>query len=392
MTNETKEHRTLAAIMFSDMVGYSALSQKNEAIALELLQLQNELLLPIFPKYSGKVIKTIGDAFLVEFSSAVEAVNCAIEMQKKLHEYNATALAGRNVQIRIGIHVGDIVHRKDDVFGDGVNIAARVQPLAKPGGICITQDVFRQIQNKTEAEAIRLGKGSLKNIEVATAIYRVILPWEKKHVALMEQMIFSLKRRRTHSLAAVIVLVVMVAGLSWWLFRGTPERNFSEKEDYEELQKLQVATEQVMRNTYDYDVKIKSCDDMISFLQDFLKKHQAGEWSVIAKTTLKSWQSKKVTLEQEIRSLVDELYAQMKKRAIEEAGKAHWFSHVENINLEKRNKRKEGIYTVVNDIYSIKMRGGLFGANIFQLKVTVSGRVAMDTKKVSVDDQVSVKE
>ena len=131
------EQRRLAAIMFTDMVGYSALSQRDDKLALELLEEHREILRKIFPEFNGTEIKTIGDAFLVEFNSALEAAQCAIEIQRSLAKRNADAPAGRQVELKIGIHIGDVVHRGGDVYGDGVNIASRIQPVAGIGGICI---------------------------------------------------------------------------------------------------------------------------------------------------------------------------------------------------------------------------------------------------------------
>jgi adenylate cyclase len=120
--------------MFTDMVGYSALTQKDEAMALKLLEEHRQLLRPFFPKYGGREIKTIGDAFLVEFSSALDATQCAIELQRSLHERNTSISSQEHIRIRIGLHVGDVVDRENDVYGDGVNIAARVQSIAGPDG------------------------------------------------------------------------------------------------------------------------------------------------------------------------------------------------------------------------------------------------------------------
>ena len=176
--------RTLAAIMFTDMVGYSALTQKNEHLALELLEGHHKLLRPIFPKYGGKEIKTIGDAFLVEFTSALDAARCAVELQRTLATHNATASPLKRIQIRIGIHVGDVVHQDGDVFGDAVNIASRIEPLARHGGICVSEDVARQIQNKIEEPIRRIGKSDLKNITLPVEVFEIALPWvEKEEVA-----------------------------------------------------------------------------------------------------------------------------------------------------------------------------------------------------------------
>jgi adenylate cyclase len=170
-----KESRKLAAIMFTDMVGYSAMSQKNESLALELLEFHRELLREIFVIHEGNEIKTIGDAFLVEFASALDAVNCSIEIQQKLHEYNSSCPKDRHVFLRIGIHVGDVVHRKGDIYGDGVNISSRLEPLAQPGGICISEDVARQVQNKLSVSLEKMSKQALKNIELPVEIYQIQL-------------------------------------------------------------------------------------------------------------------------------------------------------------------------------------------------------------------------
>jgi len=129
------EVRKLAAIMFTDMVGYSALSQRDDKLALELLEEHRQLLREIFPRFHGSEIKTIGDAFLVEFNSALEAAQCAIEIQRVPAKHNADVPPDRRIEVKIGIHLGDVVHRGGDVYGDGVNIASRIEPLAGAGGI-----------------------------------------------------------------------------------------------------------------------------------------------------------------------------------------------------------------------------------------------------------------
>jgi len=172
-----QEHRRLAAIMFTDIVGYSALTQENEALALDLLEEHRRLLRSLFPKHDGQEIKTIADAFLVEFASAVEAVRCAIEIQKTVVEHNTSCPPERRFEIRIGIHVGDVVHRENDVLGDGVNIASRVEPLAEAGGICITEQVYDHVQHDAEVMVARLGPKELKNIQTPIEIFKVVLPW-----------------------------------------------------------------------------------------------------------------------------------------------------------------------------------------------------------------------
>jgi adenylate cyclase len=173
-----ESRRRLVAIMFTDMVGYSALAHTDEATALQVLDRHNRLLRPIFSKFRGHEVKTVGDAFLVEFESALDAARCALEIQQTLHAHNQTATEDRAIRVRIGIHVGDVIQSSGDVLGDAVNIASRIEPLAEPGGICLTQQVFDQIQNKLTAPITRLPPVALKNIHPPIAVYRIVLPWE----------------------------------------------------------------------------------------------------------------------------------------------------------------------------------------------------------------------
>ena len=149
------EIRRLAVIMFTDMVGYSALTQRDEALSLELLEEHRGLTRAILPQYYGHEIKTTGDGFLLEFSSALAAAECAVEIQQAFAERNRAETPERQVRIRIGIHIGDVVQREGDVYGDGVNIAARIEPLAEPGGICLTNAVYEQIVNRCSTPSFR---------------------------------------------------------------------------------------------------------------------------------------------------------------------------------------------------------------------------------------------
>ncbi len=178
---DVAEERRLAAIMFTDLVGYTALTQENESAALALLYKHAELLRPVFAKHGGHEVKMIGDSFLVEFSSALSASLCAVEAQRTLYEHNVSS-PSRKIELRIGIHVGDVVYRGADVFGDAVNIASRIEPLASPGSICISQQVYDQVWNKIDHPLTPLGKHELKNVQVPMEVYRVVLPWEKEAI------------------------------------------------------------------------------------------------------------------------------------------------------------------------------------------------------------------
>jgi adenylate cyclase len=161
--------------MLTDMAGFSLLTQRAERRALALLQEQEKILRPIFRTFRGKTIKSLGDGFLVEFGSALEAVRCAIEIQETLHRRNDRSLDER-IELRIGVHLGDVVHRGGDVFGDAVNIVARIEPLADPGGACLSQQVYDQVRNKLDVRFVPLGTPELKNIQAPIALYKIALP------------------------------------------------------------------------------------------------------------------------------------------------------------------------------------------------------------------------
>src|SRR3977135_3303587 len=179
MPSENTEQRRLAAITFTDMVGYSALSQPDDKLALELLEEHRQLLRDIFPRFNGATIKKTGDAFLIEFQSALEAAQCAIEIQRTVAKRNHDVTAERRIELKIGIHIGDVVHRGGDVYGDGVNIASRIEALAGAGGVCVSMDVERQIRNALETRFEKLAPTELKNISVPMDLFRIVLPWER---------------------------------------------------------------------------------------------------------------------------------------------------------------------------------------------------------------------
>jgi len=174
----SQPERRLASIMFTDIVGYTALSETNEALALSLLEEHNQLLRPIFAKHGGREVKTLGDGFLVEFPSALEAARCAVEIQEAFHARNLRLTGEKRIQLRVGVHLGDVEHRDGDVYGDAVNIAERVHELADPGGVCVTGQVFDSIRNSKEFRTLALGRHLLKNVNVPVEAYKLLLPSE----------------------------------------------------------------------------------------------------------------------------------------------------------------------------------------------------------------------
>jgi len=165
--------RRLGAIMFTDVVGYTSMSSRDEETALGLLGRYRALLNSVFPKYEGRVVKTMGDGFLVEFASAVEAVDCAVEVQTQMGRFNSPLVEDQKVLVRIGIHVGDVVHSDGDVLGDAVNVASRVEPLAEPGGICVTRQVVDQVEGKVKWPLESIGLRELRNLPNPIEVFSV---------------------------------------------------------------------------------------------------------------------------------------------------------------------------------------------------------------------------
>jgi class 3 adenylate cyclase/TolB-like protein/Tfp pilus assembly protein PilF len=220
MQGASTEQRRLAAIMFTDMVGYSALAQRSEALALELLEEHRRLLREVFPKFGGREVETTGDGFLVEFASALEAARCGIQIQRTLAVRNISIPVERAIRLRIGIHVGDVVHKEGHVLGDGVNIAARLQPQAEPGGICVSVDVERQIRNALEARIERIGAAELKNIQGPMELFRIVMPWETGSGGGLKPGVPHPRSRRGLTLAAGVALG-LAAALWFGLHRAT---------------------------------------------------------------------------------------------------------------------------------------------------------------------------
>ncbi|MDA4127469.1 MAG: tetratricopeptide repeat protein [Thaumarchaeota archaeon] len=171
--------RRLSSIMFTDMVGYTSLSETDEALALVLLEEHRQLVRPIFARHSGNEVKTLGDGFLVEFPSVLDAVRSAVEVQEALRSRNLSASKDRRIQLRVAVHLGDVEHREGDVYGDAVNLASRLHELAEPGEICISGQVFDLIRNNREFRTVSLGRRQLKNVNLPVEAHRVLLPSEK---------------------------------------------------------------------------------------------------------------------------------------------------------------------------------------------------------------------
>src|SRR5467141_1414784 len=165
--------RKLAAILAADVAGYSRLMGLDEAGTARALHEHRAAADPLVAAHGGRIVKTTGDGVLIEFGSVVGAVQCAIALQKLTAQRNAGSPMERRMEWRIGVHHGDVLVEGDDILGDGVNIAARLEGIAEPGGICISEDAFRQVRGKIEAEFADIGEQSLKNIARPLRVYRI---------------------------------------------------------------------------------------------------------------------------------------------------------------------------------------------------------------------------
>src|SRR6516165_8347218 len=184
------ETRKLAAILVADVVGYSKLAGSDEdRILARLRALRSDLIDPTISVHNGRVVKRTGDGAIIEFRSVVDAVRCAVEIQNAMVERNAGLTAERRIEFRIGIHLGDVVEESDgDLMGDGVNIAARLEGIAQPGAICLSEDAYRQVRARLDLEVNDLGQTRLKNIVEPVRVYslQVGLPAQSRAASPVE--------------------------------------------------------------------------------------------------------------------------------------------------------------------------------------------------------------
>ena len=227
------ETRKLAAILVADVVGYSRLAGADEDRTLARLRgLRSDLIDPAIAAHHGRIVKRTGDGSIIEFRSVVDAVRCAIEVQQGLIERNAGVPEDRRIQYRVGIHLGDVVEEADgDLMGDGVNIAARLEGVAKPGAICLSEDAYRQVKSRLDLKVIDLGATPLKNILDPVHVYSLEVgqPAEAKPrsaVALVKPESGAAAPKaaarfsRWPALAAAAVLLLLAAAGGWFLFGG----------------------------------------------------------------------------------------------------------------------------------------------------------------------------
>ena len=215
------ETRKLAAILVSDVVGYSRLAGADEdRILARLRALRSDLIDPTIAVHHGRVVKRTGDGAIVEFRSVVDAVNCAIEVQRAMVERNAEVAPDKRIEFRIGIHLGDVVEESDgDLMGDGINIAARLEGIAGPGAICLSEDAYRQVKGRLDLAVSDLGPTQLKNIAEPVRVYSLEVGKPAQAKPALEMKRPEPKKRPRFALlgAGIAALLILVAAGVWYL-------------------------------------------------------------------------------------------------------------------------------------------------------------------------------
>ena len=218
------ETRKIAAILVADVVGYSRLAGADEDRTLSRLRgLWSDLMDPAIAVHHGRIVKRTGDGAIVEFRSVVDAVRCAIEVQEGMVERNAGLSPERRIEFRLGIHLGDVVEESDgDLMGDGVNIAARLEGIAEPGGICLSEDAYRQVKGRLDPAAADLGKIQLRNIAEPIRVYalRVGVPVQAQPPTAVQAAAPKKRSALAPLAAAVAALLILIGGGVWWVLAG----------------------------------------------------------------------------------------------------------------------------------------------------------------------------
>jgi len=208
--------RKLSAILSADVKGYSRLMGDDEVATVRTLEAYRETIASMIQQYRGRVVDSPGDNLLAEFASVVDAVQCAVEIQQVLKAKNSELPENRRMEFRIGVNLGDVIEEGDRIYGDGVNIAARIEGLAEAGGICISESAYQQIENKLALGYEYLGEHSVKNITKPIRVYKVPLDSEAVTSIVDEKKKVGLKRWRWAALIIVAILVIGVGGLMLW--------------------------------------------------------------------------------------------------------------------------------------------------------------------------------
>ena len=363
MPSEPK--RKLAAIMFTDMVGYTALMQDKEAKARELIQRHRELMKPLVEKHGGKILQYVGDGTFITFDSAIEAVNSAFEIQKELK-------FDPDVNLRIGIHVGDVVVEGDEVYGDGVNVASRLEPLAEPGGVCISERVYDDIRNQEDIEAEFVGEKLLKNVEHPIKVYALVgagLPKVSKDLRtrLKVYPIFHFLKQKRLVLPVIIGVGILIFASvrlvkqsqlrSWARLDAIPEiYRLEELREFKEAYNLAEQVEKIIPSDSMLARILPGISQLLNIDSDpqganvYRKEYgdTAGEWILIGQTPIE-----KIRVPREIRQL------KLEKKGFSDAiaVTVWWKMDASHFKLSKKQDVPAGMVRVQGGEFTLNLPG-----------------------------------
>jgi class 3 adenylate cyclase len=312
--------RRLATILMADVANYSRMMGENEERTVQVLRGHRQVFDELLRLHRGRIFNTAGDAVLAEFSSAVEAVRCATEIQAALHTRNEHLPADQRMLFRIGINLGDVIVQAGDLLGDGVNVAARIQSITEPGGICISGSVYDQIQNKLTLQFKQLGEQSFKNIAQPVRTFSITddrdgtsrstaLPWRRAR-----------KRRIVATIGALIALIASV-GVASWFYRDYSQRAADEARRAAEAQRVAEVQRKAEQDksaaaTAQHEAKLRS---ELQATKDALTQAEASKRKTDQDRAAAAAAQREASLQAELRSVKD---AQLRADASEKKADA----------------------------------------------------------------------
>ena len=218
MDEEPSIQRRLAAILAADIAGYSRLMHEDEAATVRDLKAHQSVILPLIGRHGGRIIDTAGDGIMAEFPSVIGATECAVEIQTVMAERNEEVPESRRMRFRIGINLGDVIHDETRIYGDGINIAARLEALAEPGGVLVSSTVYDQVRGKLPLTFEDVGERQVKNIEQPVRMYQLHIPGaSSKAGATLVRRPALTDRRRWIVWGLAAFLVLLGAAGAWWM-------------------------------------------------------------------------------------------------------------------------------------------------------------------------------
>ena len=215
MPEEQKATRKLRAILSADVKGYSLLMADDETFTIKTLKEYRSIMSEQIVQHSGRVVDSPGDNILADFASVVDAVTCAVEIQKILKEKNKNLPDDKRLEFRIGVNIGDVVQDGDRIYGSGVNVAARIEGLADPGGICISRNAYDHISDKLNYGYEYLGEHAVKNIKKPVRVYKVLMDPEDARKLIGEE---SKRSKKKWAYPSLVLVVIILTSIGWYFY------------------------------------------------------------------------------------------------------------------------------------------------------------------------------